>query len=101
MMEYTLVVGIFLAFLLVLDTILHTRVLRLSNRPFWITALIFAAFQLVLDNYFTQIGIWTFNREEVIGIFVPFIPIENLVYGFELLALTIILYSFFARPRRD
>lgn len=99
MMEYTLTVGVFLVFLFVLDHVLNTRVLRLSNRPFWSTALIFAAFQLVLDNYFTQAGIWKFNHTEVIGIFIPFIPIENLVYGFELLALTIILYSFFARPR--
>jgi lycopene cyclase domain-containing protein len=100
MMEYTWSVGIFLIFLLALDRALDTRVLRLSNRSFWITALIFAGFQFVLDNYFTRTGIWTFNSAEVIGVFIPFIPIENMVYGFELLALTIILYSFFARPRR-
>jgi lycopene cyclase domain-containing protein len=74
-------------------------VLRVSNRPFWITVLVFAAFQLVLDNYFTQIGIWKFNREEVIGLFIPFIPIENVLYGLELLWLTIILYTYFSRVK--
>ncbi len=101
MMEYTIGVLVGLILLFVVDRALQTHVLRVRNHPFWFAAGIFAVFQLLFDNLFTWQGIWIFNRAEVIGIFVPFIPIENLFFGFELFAFTIILYEFFRRPRGD
>ncbi len=101
MMEYSFILLGVLLFLVGLDRTLGTRILRRDNYPFWKTAFVFAAFQWVFDNYFTFIGIWRFDSAQTMGVFIPFIPVENMVYGFELLALTVILYSFFARPRRD
>lgn len=91
-MEYTLTVIGFGIFLAALDKILQTRVLVRNNTVFWKTAAVFFVFQLVFDNLFTLLGVWSFNSAETLGIFVPFIPIENLIYGQELLAFTIILY---------
>jgi lycopene cyclase domain-containing protein len=101
MTEYTFAVIAGLILVYFIDRTLKTHVLRFSNRPFWKTAAIFAAFQLVFDNLCTFLGIWKFNSQHVLGIFVPFIPIENLIFGFELLSLSVILYEFFARARAD
>lgn len=91
-MEYTLSIIIFGIFLVVLDKIFQMHILSRSNIAFWKTAAVFFVFQLVFDNLFTYLGVWSFNSAETIGIFVPFIPIENLIYGQELLAFTIIFY---------
>lgn len=101
MMEYTLAVLIGLVIVFFIDHFLKTRVLRVQNKPFWFSAGIFGLFQLVFDNVFTWQGIWVFNRVETIGLFVPFIPVENLLFGFELFSFTIILYEFFRRARGD
>lgn len=96
MYEYTLtVIGVF-ALLLVLDhSLLQSRVISISNKRLWKTTAVFVAFQLVLDNFFTAQGLWTFDPHRVIGIYVPFIPLENLFFGAELLWFVIVLYQFF------
>ena len=101
MMEYTLAVALGLVIVFLMDRFLHTRVLRVENKPFWLAAGIFLLLQLVFDNLFTAQGVWLFNRAETLNIVVPFIPIENLVFGFELFAVSIILYEYFRRPRGD
>lgn len=100
-MEYTLAIVLAMIGLIFLDRQLKTHVLRVNNHPLWGAAIVFALFQFVLDNYFTSRGLWMFNSNQMVGVFIPFIPIENILYGFELLLLAIILYEFFARSGRD
>lgn len=96
MTMYTLAVVVVFFFVLALDKILRTHIILPKPRIFY-TTLVFALFQFILDNYFTAQGLWTFNKSETLGILVPFIPIENLFFGMEMLWFTLILYSFFAR----
>jgi lycopene cyclase domain-containing protein len=98
-MEYTLLtmVGFFLV--LGLDYFLQTKIIRLSLKLVY-TTIIFVVFQLIFDNLFTREGLWVFNKSETLGIFVPFIPIENLFFGIEMLWFTLILFSFFSREKR-
>ena len=96
MYEYTLVALIALLFIIILDRkLLRTRIIAWKNSRLWKTTAVFVLFQLVLDNYFTAKGLLVFNPHTVIGIYLPFIPIENILFGIELLWLSIILYSFF------
>ncbi len=90
----TTLVGVIL-----LDNGLNTHVFRVRNHPFWAAAIAFVAFQLVFDNFFTARGLWLFDPTSLLGIFLPFIPIENLLFGFCLFSCTIILYEHFCRAR--
>ncbi len=90
MYTVAIIAGFFLV--LALDRALHTNIIRPTLRLFY-TTFTFVIFQLILDNYFTSQGLWVFNARETIGVFVPFIPIENLFFGMEMLWTTLILYS--------
>ncbi len=95
MLGYTYAVIAVMIFILLLDRfLLRTRIITLHNERLWKTTAVFVIFQLVFDNYFTVKGLWVFNPNEVIGIFLPFIPIENLLFGIELLWVCLILYVF-------
>jgi len=96
MMQYTL--AVFIGFFLVIgfDRILRTNVIRPSSQMIY-TTIIFLAFQLVFDNYFTIQGLWVFNPSETLGIFLPFIPVENLIFGVEMLWFTLIVYTYLQR----
>lgn len=101
MMEYTITALVVLAIVLALDHfLLQTRIITLSNKRLWKTTAVFVLFQFVFDNYFTWKGLWVFDRTQVIGIFLPFIPIENLLFGMELLWLTLIFYVFARKALR-
>ncbi len=96
MFEYSLAALLMLAIIIVLDRfLLKTKLLYWRNARLLKTSMVFVVFQLALDNYFTSQGLWIFNPQSVIGIFLPFIPLENILFGTELLWLTIILYTFF------
>ena len=95
MMGYTHAVIAGMIVILLLDQfLLRTRIITLHNKRLWKTTAVFVVFQLVFDNYFTAKELWVFNPTEVIGIFLPFIPIENIFFGIVLLWLSIILYTF-------
>lgn len=96
MVEYTIVVILVFLGVIVLDRQLKTNAIRLSPRLVKTTG-VFLLFQLVFDNYFTSQGLWMFDVSKTLGIFIPFIPVENLVYGTALLWLTLVLYAFFQR----
>lgn len=87
----------FLVFLL--DRALQTKIIRLEPRIVY-TTIVFIIFQLIFDNFFTERGLWVFNSAEIVGIFVPIIPLENIFFGVEMLWFTLILYSFFSREQR-
>lgn len=98
MMQYTLAVAIGFFLVMALDQALRTHIIRPTPRMIH-TTLTFLAFQLVFDNFFTAQGLWMFNARETMGIFVPFIPIENLFFGVEMLWFTLILYTHFSARR--
>lgn len=99
MMEYTLATVVGLLFVFVLDyLVLRTKIIRFTP-PMVYTTIIFVIFQLVFDNLFTWQGLWVFNTDETIGVLVPFIPIENIFFGVEMLWFTLILFSFFSREQ--
>jgi lycopene cyclase domain-containing protein len=87
------------AIIIALDKwLLRTHLLHLANTRLLKTSVIFLLFQLLFDNYFTWKGLWVFDPHAVMGIFLPFIPIENLFFGLELLWMSMLLYQFFLAP---
>ncbi|MDP2666793.1 MAG: lycopene cyclase domain-containing protein [Candidatus Diapherotrites archaeon] len=99
-MEYTIWVSLALFGVWMLDLILETKVIRPTRRLVFTTG-IFLVFQLVFDNLFTSQGIWRFNPNAVLGIYLPIIPLENLLFGTALLWSTLILYTQFQKMQYD
>ncbi|QQR92926.1 MAG: lycopene cyclase domain-containing protein [Candidatus Iainarchaeum archaeon] len=101
MLAYTFAVVVGMMLLLFLDrALIRTHMLSWKNKRLWKTTGIFVVFQLIFDNYFTAQGLWVFDRAQVIGIFLPVIPIENLLFGVELLWMALLLYAFLSKESR-
>lgn len=70
------------------------------SRSFWIAYGICAAFQVVVDGWLTKLSapIVRYDADEFSGWRFPWdIPVEDFVYGFSLIALTLMLWE---RARR-
>jgi lycopene cyclase domain-containing protein len=92
MKEYTLLCIIFLVALFFADTFLKNRV---GGRRAFFYALAFSLLtQLIVDNFTAWLGFWSFNEETMMGIRVPVIPFENLLFGIALFYASIISWEF-------
>ena len=54
---------------------------RLPKKPLAAGLGLAVLFQLVFDNLMTAAGLWIFNPAATLGIFLPYIPLENLLFG--------------------
>ncbi len=64
-------------------------VLRLDAKRLAIISSISLFFQLIFDNYMTSLGLWSFDFSKTIGLAVPVIPVENLMFGIALTIATV------------
>jgi lycopene cyclase domain-containing protein len=92
MKEYTILCILTLAAVFIADSVLKTRVAR---RKVFYYVLAFALLtQLIVDNLTTWAGFWNFNEQTMIGVRVPVIPFENLLFGVALFYSSIISWEF-------
>ncbi|MCX8198123.1 MAG: lycopene cyclase domain-containing protein [Candidatus Micrarchaeota archaeon] len=87
-MEYTIVSAL-VAFALIYAALRQ----KIQLAPLLLASAISLSFQLVFDNLMTAAGLWSFSRSHTLGIFLPFIPLENLAFGLSLMLATIILWE--------
>jgi len=99
MKEYTIAAVAAALLVAFLDRKLRTRVLRQS--AFWIFLAVMYAFKLLANGYLTWRPIVTYNSEFFLGVRVFTIPVEDFIYGFSLIALSVILWEYFKvqKPR--
>ncbi len=95
-MTYTVaaVLGVVLAALLDL-VVVRTRLLL--RRAFWTAYAIMAFFQLVVNGLLTGLGIVQYRRNQIIGLRIAYAPVEDLVFGFALILLTLTLWVWTGR----
>jgi len=109
-MTYTQVALLAVVVAVVLDTaLLRTRLVR--RRVFWTSYAIIVLFQLVTNGMFTGFGIVGYDGAAILGSTSPaegpppflgdgriaFAPVEDLLFGFALILMTLSLWVFWGR----
>ena len=78
------------ALVFVLDRTWHTGLF--ANWKFWAMQL-FAAVMVVLFDIYANGFIWSFNPAATIGITLINTPLENMLFGFALIGMTLVLFE--------
>ncbi len=79
MYEYTAAVCLALALVALADYRFGTRLYAKRGFAAWVLTCL--GLQFVFDNWMAKIGFWHFNPSATLGVFVPYIPLENLLFG--------------------
>jgi len=108
--SYTALSAVAVAVVVVLDlAVIRTRLL--IRKVFWTAYAIIVAFQLLSNAILTGLRVVRYNGEAIIGSSTPpqgappflgdgriaFAPVEDLVFGFALVLLTLVLWVFWGR----
>ncbi|MDQ7911439.1 lycopene cyclase domain-containing protein [Phytohabitans sp. ZYX-F-186] len=98
-MTYTAAALLGVAGAVVVDlVVLRTRLLR--RRVFWATYPIVVFFQLISNGILTGRGIVRYDPEAVLGPRVVYAPVEDLLFGFALVLLTLSLWTWWGSRER-
>jgi lycopene cyclase domain-containing protein len=99
-MSYTLlaVLGVMLA-VGVDQLVLRTRLLR--RKGYWTAYAIIVCFQLIVNGVLTGIPIVRYDPERIIGWRIAYAPVEDLLFGFALVTITLSLWVFSGRSQRE
>ena len=103
MREYTVGAVVAVVAVVVLELrVLHTGLLR--SRAYWIAMAICYGFMIAVNGWLTKLTapIVIYNRHETTGWRFPWdIPVEDYLFGFALLTLTMLLWDTAAPKQRD
>ncbi|MGB2958976.1 MAG: lycopene cyclase domain-containing protein [Bacteroidota bacterium] len=98
MKEYTVLSILSVAATVVLDRVLRTGILRKVS--FWVFMSVMFGFMLIANGYLTWRPIVLYGKDHHLGIHLFTIPVEDFLYGFSFIGMSVILWEFF-RKRRD
>lgn len=93
--EYTILAAVSVLLTIFVDYKSGVRLLR--KRLFYLFLLIVLSLELVVDGYLTGTGIVTYNPQFFSGIRIGSIPIEDFLFGFSMVTMTIVLWEYFRR----
>ncbi|MFM8328679.1 MAG: lycopene cyclase domain-containing protein [Actinomycetales bacterium] len=95
-MSYTelAVISVFLVIFLDLFVFKSKLVMRKS---YWTAYSIILFFQLITNWWLTSRGILTYSKEFILGYRVASAPVEDLLFGYSMVTLTLILWIFWGR----
>jgi lycopene cyclase domain-containing protein len=92
MKEYTLLACAGVVAVVLLDTVLRTRLLR--KRSFWFFSGIMSAVTTVVNGYLTWRPIVRYGEQYMLGIRLVSIPVEDYLFGFSLITMNIVLWEY-------
>lgn len=99
-MSYTAAALLGVAGALVVDLfVLRTRLLR--RRVFWATYPIIVFFQLISNGILTGRGIVRYDPDAILGVRLVYAPVEDLLFGFALVLLTLSVWTWWGRRDRS
>ncbi len=94
-MEYTVLVIAGSLFVILLDIILGTRILR--QRLFWVFWSVVTVLMILINGYLTWRPIVIYNEAKMLGVRLFTIPLEDFFFGFSLIGLNLIIWEYFNR----
>jgi lycopene cyclase domain-containing protein len=113
-MTYT-AIGVLAVLIAVIADLFVFRTRLISRKIFWVSYLIIVFFQFITNGMFTGFQIVKYNGEAIIGSTSPadsappffgdgriaFAPVEDLLFGFSLVLLSLVLWVFWGRRGID
>ena len=95
-MTYTQAAVLGVAGTVLLDlVVLRTRLL--TRKLFWTAYAIIVSFQLVVNGILTGRGIVRYDPRAIVGLRVAYAPVEDLLFGFAMVLLTLSLWVWWGR----
>jgi lycopene cyclase domain-containing protein len=91
-MEYTIASAAAALIVVGIDHALGVRIIR--RRSYWIFLAVMAVFKLIVNGYLTWRPIVEYGPRHFLGVRLWTIPLEDFVYGFGLITLTITLWEY-------
>jgi lycopene cyclase domain-containing protein len=95
MMEYTFAATISVGAAAALDYLLRTRILR--TKRFWIFMAVMFGFKTIVNGYLTWRPIVLYGEGFFLGVRVFTIPLEDYLYGFALMTVSVVLWEYLRR----
>ena len=77
--------------------VLRTRLL--TRRAFWTAYAIIGVFQLVTNGWLTGRDIVTYDADAIVGVRLVYAPVEDLLFGFAMVLLTVSTWVRLGRTR--
>jgi len=97
MKEYTLFGVISIIVTIILDRVTGVNILK--NKIFYFFIFIILIFKLLVNGYLTGKDIFLYNPEFILGLRIGSIPLEDFLFGFSMVTLTIVFWELFKKRR--
>jgi lycopene cyclase domain-containing protein len=91
--EYTVLAVMSVVFVCVLDWILKTGLTRM--KAFWVYIAIMFGFKVLVNGYLTWRPVVRYGSEFFMNIRLFTIPLEDFLFGFSLITLSVLLWEYF------
>ncbi len=91
MKEYTVLACACVVCSVIVDAVARTRLLR--QKRFWFFLGLIAGFKFLVNGYLTGTGIVLYDSAFYLGLRVGSIPVEDFLFGFGMVTLTIIFWE--------
>jgi lycopene cyclase domain-containing protein len=99
-MTYSAAAGVAVAVVVLLDlAVFRTRLL--ARIAFWVSYGIVVVFQLIVNGLLTGLRIVRYDPAQILGPRIAFAPVEDLLFGFALVTLTLSLWVWVGRHAPD
>lgn len=95
MKEYTILAFLSIIFIFVVDNVSGVRIFK--RGLFWLFLFIIALFKLLVNGYLTKAEIIIYNPKFFLGFRVGSIPVEDFIFGFSMVSLSIICWEYFKK----
>lgn len=93
MKEYTVIAVIFIFVAIFVDNILHVHILR--QKKYYLFLFIILLFKIFINGYLTGYPIVIYNENVFWGVRLMTIPLEDFLFGFSMVTMTIIFWEYF------
>lgn len=98
MKEYTILAVSSVFITIAIDKV--TKIGLLKKAQFYVFLLIILGFKILVNGYLTATGIVMYNPAFFLGLRLGSIPIEDFLFGFSMVTLSIVFWEYFQKRRR-